>query len=340
MYKNNTPSGISVIICTCNRSKRLIYALEALGKQNIPDGLHCEILVVNNGSTDDTFKVADDFGKTLKGNVHLRIIYEPQLGKANALMKGYDEAKYELMLVCDDDNWLQPDYLKTVIEIFHEHPETGLLGGYGIVEFRGEEKPPWFDKWQQFYACGKHHEKSGFLNSGDYTIWGAGSVIRKTLWQFLRKNGFHFINTTGPDKHHGEDVELSHAVMYSGSKLYFDERLWYYHDYSGGRITKEKLKKHVKISCASLFPVYAIAYKNSPDRKNKFNSSFFRMIISLTINLIIQSLKKNNEPVRRYLFIQYRELLAHRKKYKLIYDEIFPWISKVKEAYPLKGTTL
>ncbi|MCX6251674.1 MAG: glycosyltransferase [Bacteroidetes bacterium] len=334
------PFGISVIICTHNGVKRIGPTLEALKSQNIPSGLQWEILIIDNGSTDDTGKITENFRDSFQLNVPIRFFHEPLLGKAYALVKGYNESKFELMLICDDDNWLQPDYLHIAAGTFRQNPEIGILGGYGIAEFRGEERPSWFEKWQQCYACGKHHDKTGFLSPGDVTIWGAGSVIRKTLWLFLQENGFHFINNTGPGKPLGEDVELSHAVIYSGTRLYFDDRLWYYHDLSGGRITRENLMKQVKSSGSTLFVIYSIAYKNSPDRKNRYNRSFARMIISLIINLFFQSLKKNNELSRKHLSIQLIELATHRKMYRSIYFDIFPWISHVKGACPLKGTSL
>ena len=340
MFLKASPFGISVIICTHNGARRIVYTLEALERQIVQPDMQWEILLIDNGSTDETLKVADDFSKNFKRNIQFRIIQVKELGKSNALLKGYDEAKFELMLICDDDNWLQPEYLHFVSEIFRENDEIGLLGGYGIAEFRGEEKPVWFEKWQQSYACGKHHAKTGFLASGDASIWGAGSVIRKTLWIFLRENGFHFINNTGKGKMLGEDVELSHAVLYSGSKLYFDDRLWYYHDLSGGRITWTNLKKQIKICGCTLPVIYDMAFKNSPNRKNRYNLSFIKMIISLSINLLVQLSKKNNQFLLKYIFNQLIELVFHRKKYKQIYYEIFPWISSVKGSFPLKNTSL
>jgi glycosyltransferase involved in cell wall biosynthesis len=320
--------------------KRLVPTLDALEHQNVPSDLPWEILLVDNDSTDDTFKVADEFRKKLKKNIEFRIIYEPALGKSNALVRGYDEAKYELMLVCDDDNHLQPEYLKTVMDIYKTNPDIGLLGGYGIADFGEEKKPEWFDKWQHNYACGKHHEKSGFLKQGDVSIWGAGSVIRKTLWVFLRDNGFHFINNTGPGTMFGEDVELAHAVAYTGCKLYFDERLWFYHDLSGGRLKWENHKKHVKNSGSALFVIYDIAYKNSPKAIQWFYFLFIRMILILIIKLTFHSLKKHNKVMQTYLYNQLYEIIKHRKMYVKSYYKILPWISKIKNTFPIKGETL
>ena len=334
------PFGISVIICTYNGAKRILYALDALERQIVLSDLQWEILLIDNGSTDKTLKVANELKNNFRKDIQFRIIEEQISGKAHALIKGYEEAKYELMLVCDDDNGLQPAYLQCVSEIFRANAEIGLLGGYGIADFRGEAKPIWFDKWQQSYACGKQHDNTGYLAPGDVSIWGAGSVIRKTLWLFLKENGFHFINNTGKGKMLGEDVELSHAVLFSGCNLYFDDRLWYYHDLSGGRVTRENLKKQIKNS-GSTFPViYAMAYNNSSKHKKRYNYSFFRMLISLSINLCIQFFKKNNQFLCRHLFNQITELAFNRRKYQHIYDEIIPWIKNIKGSFPLKNTSL
>ncbi len=164
-------SGISIIICTYNGSKKIIPTLKAIAKQNIPADICCELLIVDNASTDSTASLATDYWDSLISTIPLRIIQEPKPGKANALVKGYDEAKYELMLLCDDDNWLQPEYLDIVRELYSRYPEIGLLGGYGKALFEPGKEPDWFKTYEQAYVCGKHHNSSGFLEPLDYTIW-------------------------------------------------------------------------------------------------------------------------------------------------------------------------
>lgn len=330
MNNNNYPIGISVIICTHNGSKRISDSLLALFCQNFCSDVPWEILLIDNGSTDHTTQIIREFIDKNQSDVPFKIIMEPKEGKSNALIKGYDEAKYELMLVCDDDNWLNSDYLQTVFDVFQTNSNISLLGGYGIAEFKGEVKPVWFDLYQACFACGKNHNKTGFLAPNDTSIWGAGSVIRKSMWNHLRKNGFIFINNTGPDKAFGEDVELSHAVAFAGGKLYFDEQLWFFHDVSGGRVTKENVKKQIIKSGSVMHVILMTAYHNTSKNVHNYNCVYYRMICSLIINLIVQSLKKNNVFLQRHLFHQINELITHKRKYRSIYKSVFQWVKNVK----------
>ena len=49
--------SVSIIICTCNRAASLQPTLESLGKVKIPSGWQVEVIVVDNGSTDETSMV-------------------------------------------------------------------------------------------------------------------------------------------------------------------------------------------------------------------------------------------------------------------------------------------
>jgi glycosyltransferase involved in cell wall biosynthesis len=331
-------TGISVIICTHNGSNRIIPTLEAIAQQNLPQGLICELIIVDNASNDNTSEIARRYWNSIHPRFSIKILSEQEPGKANALMRGYSEAQYELMLVCDDDNWLQPDYLKVVCELYMKYPDIGLLGGYGIAEFRNEERPSWFDKWEKCYACGKHHSENGFLEPGDHSIWGAGSVIRKTMWTFLRENGFHFINSTGRGKPMGEDTEISHVIMYSGQKLYFDDRLWFRHDLSGGRITWPNFLEQMKTNgkASALFIIYYMISKNFRSGKFHFNQSLSVRMIFLVISLVLSVLKRRNKPWTIYFYSQLMELMTKRKEYRAIYEDIHHWLGKIINSYPLK----
>jgi len=54
---------ISAVICSRNRKQTLARTLESLRKLEVPDGLAHEILLVDNGSTDGTRELMDDFVK-------------------------------------------------------------------------------------------------------------------------------------------------------------------------------------------------------------------------------------------------------------------------------------
>jgi len=154
---------------------------------------------------------------------------EPRPGKENALIRGFDEAKYAYICTVDDDNWLYPDYLAKAVTIMQAHPEIGTLGGFAEGAF--EIAPPvWFEQFQSLYAIGAPGPASGPLALGA-SVAGAGSVIPKSAWQLLRTCGFEFNNTAkrGTVLSGGEDVELGNALQLAGYKIWYDERLRFRH---------------------------------------------------------------------------------------------------------------
>jgi glycosyltransferase involved in cell wall biosynthesis len=326
--------GISIIICTYNGGYRLQPTLEAIARQNIGKFENIEILLIDNASCDNTVELVQKYWENLSASIPLKIISEPRPGKANALITGYNEALYELMLLCDDDNWLQPDYLKTVIEIFNQHPDIGLLGGYGKAFFETGEKPEWFDKWENCYVCGKHHRQNGFLANRDYRIWGAGSVITKTVWNFIISNGFSFHNSTKGGKAIAEDAELSMAISFTGYKLYFDDRLRFTHDLRGGRITWKNLiaQQAANGKCNTILCMYELAYNLKTKSHAYTDYLFIKKTFEICFRLIKSSMKLKNQPRQMYFFNILFELLTNANKYKKISLESFNWINKIKNT--------
>src|SRR5436305_10300761 len=112
--------GISVIICCYNSAKRLPETLAHLARQNSP--IPWEVIVVDNASTDDTARVARECWPS--ETAPLRIVDEPKSGLIYARVSGLQASRYEWLSFVDDDNWVAPDWLQLVAEIFSSRPEV------------------------------------------------------------------------------------------------------------------------------------------------------------------------------------------------------------------------
>src|SRR6185437_15848637 len=110
--------GISVIICCFNSAKRLAPTLEHLYKQkNIPLS-SWEVIVVNNCSTDDTAPVAAQIWDSFPSHKpDFRVVDEQTPGLSSARQRGIDESRYGFVVFCDDDNWLDENYLSIALNI-------------------------------------------------------------------------------------------------------------------------------------------------------------------------------------------------------------------------------
>ena len=110
--------GISVIIPTWNRADLLRSVLENLRQQTLAPA---EIVVVDNGSVDETADVAARFGLQ-------RIAFDRNLGFATAVNAGISAAKHEWILILNNDVELQPDWLERALETVKEQDAQFVAG--------------------------------------------------------------------------------------------------------------------------------------------------------------------------------------------------------------------
>ncbi len=81
-------TDFSVVIPAHNESENLKILLPKL--KNALSSLNCELVIVDNASTDDSRKVLEEFQKTAP---NLVIVYEPKLGYGNAILAGLAAAR-------------------------------------------------------------------------------------------------------------------------------------------------------------------------------------------------------------------------------------------------------
>src|SRR5579872_886035 len=89
--KASSVMDITVIICTYNRCRILVKALESVAASVMPNAVEWEVLVVDNNSTDQTREIADEFCRQYPGR--FRYVFEPQQGLSNARNTGVREAR-------------------------------------------------------------------------------------------------------------------------------------------------------------------------------------------------------------------------------------------------------
>ncbi len=235
--------GVSVIICCYNSETRIQKTLEFLDMQEISADIPFEILIVDNGSNDQTKVVAKNSWKSQKAP--LKTIDAPTPGQANARIAGLRNAKYEYCTFIDDDNHVNSKWISTVFEILETKKDVAACGGKGIAIFEDEE-PYWFKHYQSTYAIGAQGPKSGYVSYERGYLYGAGLSIKKSLYLDLLDTGcprFQTGKIGSSLRGGGEDSELCFVLLLKGYKLWYDERLTFNHFMPANRLTIENLKK-------------------------------------------------------------------------------------------------
>ena len=218
--------GISVIIACYNSSLLLRETIECIALQN-QDNINVELIIVDNASDDNTYELALKYCKELL-NITYRVEQQNVKGKNAALSLGYRLCRYSYVLICDDDNRLEPNYVKTAFAIMEANVSIGALGGIGYPIF--EEPAPSWGKYG--FACGAQGKESGDITQEQGWVYGAGSVYRLEVILELNKQGFQTILGTRRGQKvdvSGEDVEFCYALILLGYKIWYDERLKFKH---------------------------------------------------------------------------------------------------------------
>lgn len=134
---------LSVVVCTLNRSALLGKCLESLMKQETSTD-KIEVIVVDNGSTDDTATVTKSFGPRFP---KLNYIVEPQLGLARARQTGFEASIGKYIAYLDDDAIAAPYWCSAICQTFAEieqSPGNGVVALGGPIEPIFEiSRPPW-----------------------------------------------------------------------------------------------------------------------------------------------------------------------------------------------------
>jgi glycosyltransferase involved in cell wall biosynthesis len=233
---------ISVVICCHNSAARLPETLRHLALQRIPPGLSWEILVIDNGSTDNTSSVIDAFASE-HPDLRVRVVGEPRLGQAVARQRGIVEAANEIILFVDDDNWLAAEYVAVVAETMERHPEIGGLGGMSLARCEGPE-PEWLSKYQGWYAVTGNSEDAETLNEVNF-LWTAGAAFRRRALDRANGLGLPLLvaGRRGDTLDGGEDHELCHLVRLSGQRLYRHAGMKFDHYLPARRLTWAYLRR-------------------------------------------------------------------------------------------------
>lgn len=108
---------ISVVVCSYNGSRTIRECLEGLSKLEYPD---FEIIVVNDGSTDDTEAIARQF--------NVRLISTANRGLSRARNTGMQAATGEIVAYIDDDAYPDPHWLTYLAASFLKTDHAGIGG--------------------------------------------------------------------------------------------------------------------------------------------------------------------------------------------------------------------
>lgn len=228
---------ISVIIPTLNRAPSLKNALVSMLRQLFLKDEY-EIIVVDNGSTDNTKEIVKKLNKNY--NNRIKYFYDERPGLHVGRHLGAKYAQGEILLYADDDIIASSDWVEEIYKCYSKK-EVGAAGGKIIPKF--EIEPP---KWLKIF----HSGYLSLLDLGDEyleintnEIYGCNLSIRRNI--LFELGGFHpDTMTQGLIKYRGDgETALMNKVIKAGYKTVYNPKAYIYHVIPSSRLTIHYFKK-------------------------------------------------------------------------------------------------
>ncbi|GHT82196.1 hypothetical protein AGMMS49543_06530 [Betaproteobacteria bacterium] len=180
-------SGVSVVIPTFNRRDMVVDAIDSVLTQG-SDGLGCEVIVVDDHSTDDTVAA---LGERYGNDVRVRVLTNTRTkGPAGARNTGILSARFPFVAFLDSDDIYLPGHLEAALDVFVQHPEVGIVFGVMSAERDGEAIVHLTPVFEKNIACAPRvaeDDKSIVMSSGFFAhlleagcYFGLPTVVMRT----------------------------------------------------------------------------------------------------------------------------------------------------------------
>ena len=152
---SNQPA-VSVIIPTFNRASFVRQAIESVLQQRFQD---YELIVVDDGSTDETRSVVESLGP------RVLYVYQSNRGAAAARNFGVRHARAPWIAFQDSDDLCAPDHLESLYGYVRDHPDCGMVFGNGA------------------YLDGPKHNRDTIIPAKSRAVWKRRALPCKIICQ-------------------------------------------------------------------------------------------------------------------------------------------------------------
>jgi cellulose synthase/poly-beta-1,6-N-acetylglucosamine synthase-like glycosyltransferase/spore germination protein YaaH/peptidoglycan/xylan/chitin deacetylase (PgdA/CDA1 family) len=198
--------GVTVLIPAYNEEGVIIQTVNSVLKSDYP-AMH--IIVVNDGSTDDTGMLLDSH---FSDDPRVQLLHQVNRGKAAALNNALSHAQTEIVVTIDADTEIEPDAIRQLMRHFSD-PQTGAVAGNVKVGNRSR----WLTRWQALeYITSQNMEKRAFdLLNCITVVPGALGAWRR---EAIEAAGGITADTVA------EDADLTVAIRRLGWRVSYEEQ--------------------------------------------------------------------------------------------------------------------
>lgn len=266
---------VSIIVPIYNSEKYLYDCIESLCSQSYND---IEIVLVNDGSSDSSGTICDDFAKK---DSRIKVIHKQNVGVSGARNCGIDTATGDYIMFCDSDDKVNSEWVDELLLCAKTYPDR--LPICGIVYFPICGDPEYRKLPENLSGTEKYHlfELDGLIHmSYSYIVYNPVNKIYRT--DIIKQNNLLFDTNNSL----GEDAVFNMNYLYylGGKTVYIDKILY---SYRGGN-PNSLCNVNYKAYAESYEKIYA-AYLSLFNKLNATDTNSMTLLHSYHYNEILST---------------------------------------------------
>lgn len=308
IFSNSTEMGnikVSVTVPIYNTATYLRQCLDSLKAQTLKN---IEFILVDDGSTDISGVICEEYAKK---DSRFRVIHQKNGGLAAARQTGLDNVHGEYVIVCDSDDWAEPDMYEKLYQKAKETNADIVLCGYYSEYGDGRIVPV-----QTIFK-----ENDGIVDNNDVLYRGVNpswnKLIRFSLFEQTKA-------TYEPGINLGEDALIMYKLLKGNPRIMqVRERLYHYRRSFGSKSYTNNIR---------MDNIKQMNYIYEWLKDNYAESNYSILRIEKAINIAFTCMRTSNLD-RSYLKVflkeelQWSRLLANKitlKSFMVVLEKLLP----------------
>jgi glycosyltransferase involved in cell wall biosynthesis len=328
--------NISVIIPVYNVEKYLRECLDSIVNQSLKN---IEIICVNDGSTDNSLEILNEYAQK---DDRFVILSQANQGQGVARNKGIDVAQGEYIMFVDPDDWIATGMLELIYNEFKRSNVDVIQFDYTTIsETTGKGKISNFEHIANKYFGLKvkdgtifniHDFKKVFFAKLPMIIWN-----KAYSKDFITKNNIKF-----PPNKHAEDHLFSIKTYFlAKSVLYIKSNLYFYRDRLGSSVNILSDTNFCIFDNLDLTKQFLVEFDFYPSFEKEFNEYNIYLMGTHFNSIKEESREKYKDIVRQKLTkSEYKKFLKNIKNNRSFIENILSFKNKKVEGIKYKVVTI